>query len=147
MFAGIKAWWKVAKLTSLKQRAIDDSKNKIIISCTPWCSVIRTPNREPYYFGMSTIDPFNCTIEDQLDSIYIALCTFESMFANSSNQLHDIEIRTPYKRLVLGTTIDACLNKKALIIISKIYNMKTIWENKIDIVYRKLNSTYDFWIK
>lgn len=147
MFVGIKAWWKVAKLTSLKQRALDDSKDKIIISCTPWGSVIRIPNREPYYLGQSTISILDCDPETYLDSIYIALITFESMFANSPNELHDIEIRTPNKKLVIGTTIDASLGKKALIIISKIFNMKTIWNNNITIVYKKFNSTYDFWIK
>lgn len=136
----------------LEKQAIEESRSKILISCDASVNnnrsstgiVIRMFNKDPYVFSKHT-NSTNSN-EAELDAIYNGICTFESMFANSSTKIPNIEIRTDSKYC-----IDLLRNKKKVkelqnkvdIINSKIKTFSSGWLIDVNIIWKRRNSTFD----
>lgn len=143
---------KSLKPIILEREAIEESRNKIIISCDASVNgdrsstgiVIRMPGREPYVFSKHT-NSTNSN-EAELDAIYNGLCTFESMFANSSIGIPSIEIRTDSKycvELLKKKKKVENLQNKVDIINTKITSFKNGWLINVIVIWKRRNSTFD----
>lgn len=143
---------KSLKPLILEREAIEESRSKILISCDASVNgdrsstgvVIRIPGRDPYVFSKHTNS--SNSNEAELDAIYNGLCTFESMFANSSTNIPSIEIRTDSKYCV-----DLLRNKKKVqelqskvdIINTKLISFREGWLIQVSVIWKRRNSTFD----
>lgn len=144
---------KSIKPILLEREAIEESHSKILVSCDASVNgdrsstgvVIRlNPKKEPYTFSKRT-NSTNSN-EAELDAIYNGLCTFESLFANSSHDMHPVEIRTDSKYcidLLRKKKIVDNLKNKVDIILEKVKYLNNIWDNNITFVWKRRNSTHD----
>lgn len=138
----------------MEQQAIQEAEDKIIISCDASLLedgiastgvVIRTFGNKPYEFRK--IIPCKDSNEAELGAIYNGIDNFTLLFSNAKikGKRPNIEIRSDNRTCIklIRKNQDGPLKNKVELIQANIKGLESLLEVKVDVVWKKRNSTFD----